>query len=187
MSDSTKQWFSLYTKPGAEKKVANILSRKNIENYCPLQRQWNGKKIVISAPLFKSFVFVQIAEADFQKIRLIDGVLNFVYWLGKPAVIQDDEIEIMKNFMNEYIYVKLERVPFSVDGLVRVVEGAAEVNKANKITIVNNQVRILLPSLGYVMFAEVETAGVSAQPVKSESLSIFEKYQFNFKHRLAIQ
>ncbi|MCW3094268.1 MAG: NusG antitermination factor, partial [Ferruginibacter sp.] len=46
MSNS-KNWYALYTRPGTEKKVANLLSRKNIENYCPLKRQGNARKKVV--------------------------------------------------------------------------------------------------------------------------------------------
>src|SRR4051812_32359085 len=113
MSNSTDKWYALYTRPGCEKKVANLLSRKNIENYCPLKRYLNGRKKVVIEPLFNSYVFVQMNEAtDMQQIRKTDSVVNFVYWLGKPAVIQDDEIDIMKRFMNEYSNVKTERIPF---------------------------------------------------------------------------
>jgi len=186
MSNSTKQWFSLYTKPGSEKKVASILSRKNIINYCPHKRHWNGKKIIVTEPLFSSYVFVQIEEDDFQKVRMIDGVLNFVYWLGKPAIIREDEIEIKKNVMNEYDYVKIEKVPFNVDGTGRVLEVTADDSRASKISIVNKEIRISLSSLGYMLIAEVETKDLRTLPLKNESHSIFDRYQYYFKQRLAI-
>src|SRR5436190_16268144 len=112
MSNSIKNWYSLYTRQGCEKKVANLLSRKNIENYCPMKRQWNGRRKPVLEPLFNSYVFVQTSETDLQNIRMLDSVVNFVYWLGKPAIIRQEEIEMIRRFMNEYINVKLEKIPF---------------------------------------------------------------------------
>lgn len=188
MSNSTKNWYSLYTKAGSERKVANMLTRKNIDNYCPLKRHWNGRKMVASEPLFISFVFVQLAEADMLKIRMIDGVLNFVYWLGKPAVIKGEEIETMKRFMREYIDVEVEKLQFNVDGgMARVIGCSEEGFNAPKVTMNNNEVSILLTSLGYRIFAEAASLSFELEPVKTHTRSTLEKYQFNFRHLLSFQ
>ncbi|MBC7886640.1 MAG: UpxY family transcription antiterminator [Ferruginibacter sp.] len=178
MSNSTKKWYALYTKPGCEKKVANLLSRKNIENYCPLKRQWNGRKKVVLEPLFNSYVFVQITDAHLLNIRMSDSIVNFVYWLGKPAVIQDEEIAIMKQIMNEYANVKLEKIPFDLDGMVRVIGVPLEDKKANKVSVINNTVVIVLPSLGYMMLAEIDKTNVEILPAPKQPFTIAEKYQY---------
>ena len=178
MNNSTKRWYALYTKPGAEKKVANLLSRKKIENYCPLKRQWNGRKKVALEPLLSSYVFVQVSEAEMFNIRMTDSVVNFVYWLGKPAVIRDEEIDIMKRFMNEYANVKLEKIPFSVDGNVRLISGQMADMKTHMISVKNNTVKIALPSLGYMMLSEVEKATVELITSGKSAYNIVEKYQF---------
>jgi len=178
MGNSTKNWYVVYTKPGCEKKVSNLLSRKNIENFCPLKRQWNGRKKVILEPLFSSFVFVQITDADMQNIRRTDSVVNFVYWLGEPAVIREEEIEIMKRFMNEYANVKLEKIPLDVNGSVSLVGMAPAENKANMVSVKNNTVKIMLPSLGYMMLAEVEKSNVEIITSIKQSFTIEGKHQF---------
>jgi len=179
MSNSAKKWYALYTRPGCEKKVANLLSRKNIENYCPMKRHLNGRKKVILEPLFNSYVFVQITETvDVEQIRKTDSVVNFVYWLGKPAVIQDEEIEIMKRFMNEYANVKMERIPFDADGMARAIEGSQAENKAHMVSVKNNTVKIALPSLGYIMLAEVENSNVELITSAKKTFTIGEKFQF---------
>ncbi|MEJ7589105.1 MAG: transcription termination/antitermination NusG family protein [Ferruginibacter sp.] len=177
MSHAIKSWYALFTKPGCEKKVANLLSRKNVENYCPLKRQVNGRKKVLLEPLFTSYVFVQIAETELVKIRATECVLNFVFWLGKPAVIRDEEIEIMKRFMNEYAIVKMEKIPFGVDGTLRVIGGLPEDNKAHMVSVKNNAVKIVLPSLGYLLIAEVDKTNVEIL-TSSNNYTIGNKYQF---------
>ncbi len=108
-----KKWYAVYTKSRCEKKVANQLSQKGIEYYCPLnrvQKQWSDRKKIIFEPLFNSYVFVKISSEEQLAVRQTSGILNFVYWLSKPAVIRNDEIEIIKQFLNEHSFVKLEKV-----------------------------------------------------------------------------
>ena len=92
MHSVTKKWYVVYTRPRWEKKVADQLGRKKIDYYCPLNRvhrQWADRKKIVLEPLFSAYVFVQIDETEQLQVRLTDGVINFVYWLGKPAVIRN--------------------------------------------------------------------------------------------------
>lgn len=103
-NDSQKKWFALYTKPRWEKKIDAVLTRKGIESWCPVQkvqRQWSDRKKVIEDPLFKSYVFVHIDESERIKVLMTDGVLNFVHYIGKPAVIRDEEIDLIKKYLSE--------------------------------------------------------------------------------------
>src|SRR6266508_486030 len=104
MNDRIKQWYALYTKPRWEKKVDSILLRKGIESWCPLQkveRQWSDRKKIIEDPLFKSYVFVHIEEEERLIVLQTDGVLNFVHYLNKPAIIRDEEIALIKSYLLE--------------------------------------------------------------------------------------
>ncbi|MDP1843095.1 MAG: UpxY family transcription antiterminator [Sediminibacterium sp.] len=99
-----KKWFVLYTKPRWEKKIDATLIRKGVESWCPLQkieRQWTDRKKIIEDPLFKSYVFVHIDELEKTNVLMTDGVLNFVYYLGKPAIIKDEEINTIKMYLAE--------------------------------------------------------------------------------------
>ena len=102
--ENTKKWFALYTKPRWEKKVSRVLDLKGIECWCPLkltQKQWSDRKKIIEEPLFTSYVFVRIDETERTKVLMTDGILNFVYHVGKPAVIRDEEIDIIKKYLSE--------------------------------------------------------------------------------------
>lgn len=103
MRDS-KRWFAAYTKPRWEKKVSSVLERKGVECWCPLkktQKQWSDRKKVVEEPLFTSYVFVRISETERSAVLMTDGILNFVYYIGKPAIIRDEEIDIIKKFLSE--------------------------------------------------------------------------------------
>jgi transcription antitermination factor NusG len=52
---------------------------------------------MVDEPLFKSYVFVHVSEAEQSRVRMTNGVLNYVYWNGKPAIIKDAEIDTIRN------------------------------------------------------------------------------------------
>lgn len=170
------KWYAVYTKPRWEKKVAELLTRKQIENYCPLnkvQRQWSDRKKIVMEPLFQSYVFVRISVDMSAEVRDTHGVLNFVYWLRKPAVIRDEEIDQIKRMMNEFQSVKVERASVNLNDRVRVMGGPLMLREGNVLEVKNKTVKVLLPSLGYMLVAEIEKANIEKVPVLNEG-NIFE-------------
>ena len=95
------KWYAVYTRPRWEKKVNNLLLNKGVESYCPLnkvRRKWSDRIKVVEEPLFKSYVFVKIADEHRTEVRMTDGVINFVYWDGKPAIIKEKDIQTIRRF-----------------------------------------------------------------------------------------
>lgn len=153
-----KQWYAVYTRPRWEKKVADLLERKKIEAYCPLnkvRKQWADRKKIVLEPLFTSYVFVFVTPEEHLKIRQTDGVLNFVYWLNKPAVIREEEIETIKRFLSEYENVFLEKLSVNVNDRVRIINGPLMMWEGNVIEVRTNTVKITLPTLGQTLVAEI--------------------------------
>jgi transcriptional antiterminator RfaH len=98
----SKLWMAVYTKPRSEKKVAERLEKVGIEVYCPLQtviKQWSDRKKKVKIPVFPSYVFVHVGESERLTVLSDAGVMNFVFWLGKPAVIREEEIEVIKEYL----------------------------------------------------------------------------------------
>lgn len=173
--NENKKWFALYTRPRWEKKVAEILTRRKIENYCPLNkvvRQWSDRKKVIQEPLFTSYVFVRVSEPDVTSLKRFNGVINPVYWLGKPAVIRDSEIDTVRKFLSEYSNIKLEKTPVNVHDKIRVLSGPLMDLEGKVLSIANNTVKITLPSLGYMMFAELETSNVEVMSPAAREINM---------------
>ncbi len=161
--NENKKWFAVYTRPRWEKKVAEILTRKKIENYCPINkvvRQWSDRKKVVYEPLFTSYVFVRVPETEIIPLRQIHGVINPVYWLGKPAVIRDSEIEVIKRFLGDRINIKLEKASIDINDRIQILSGPLMELEGHVLSVKNRTVKVALPSLGYIMFAEIETANV---------------------------
>lgn len=158
MSES-KKWYAVYTKPRWEKKVTELLVKENITTYCPLNRvirQWSDRKKLIYEPLFTCYVFVQLSSDEISKVRSVYGVINFVCWLGKPAVIRNEEIEIIKRFLNEYENVHLEKADVDINDLVRIKNGPLMQSEGRIMSVSGRKVKVYLPTLGYAMVAEIE-------------------------------
>lgn len=159
----TPHWYAVYTRPRCEKKVSQLLTKKRIENYCPLnkvQRQWSDRKKIVEIPLFTSYVFVHISKEQYSMVREVSGIINYVYWLGKPAVIRDEEIEVIKNFLEEYQTVQLEKTEVRVNDHVRILAGPLELLEGNVIEVMPKTVRVILPSLGYTIKASVNRTNI---------------------------
>lgn len=154
-----KNWYAIYTKPRWEKKVHGLLLAEGIEAYCPLNRvekQWSDRVKVVEEPLFKSYVFVHVHPKDQTQVRMVTGVLNYVYWLGKPAIIKDKEIEDIRRFMNEYQDVKLESLELSPNSRVVIRGGVLMDREATVLRVLHHTVEVVIESLGYKLVAQVE-------------------------------
>lgn len=185
MRSITKKWYVVYTKPRWEKKVTELLSRKKIEHFCPLnkvQRQWNDRKKVVDEPLFTSFVFVHIDETEQVAVRLTDGVINFLYWLGRPAEVHSDEIQAIKEFLGDYKFVRLEKTAVNLQDKARIIGGPLVTQVGQVVSVKNNKtIKVVLPSLGYLMHAELESSNVEL--VREETSASFKKQQWMYAFR----
>ena len=93
--------------------------------------------------------------------------------MGSPAVIRDAEIDVIKRFLQEHTNVQLERTKVNVNDMVRVLSGPLMEHEGRVVSVKNKTVKISLPSLGYIMAAEVETGNVeiiTASYIPQESI-----------------
>jgi transcription antitermination factor NusG len=153
-----KLWYAVYTRPRWEKKVATLLTKKEIDVYCPLlktKKQWADRKKVVLEPLFTSYVFVHVTAQEHLAVKQTDGIMNFVNWLGKPAIIRDEEIETVRKFLNEYEHIRLEKAEVNVNDRVRIIGGPLVYKEGDVIQVHHKTVKVYLPTLGYQMIAEI--------------------------------
>ena len=145
-----KNWYAIYTKPRKEIKVAQQLEQLGFTIYLPLKtevRQWSDRKKKVTTPLFSSYVFIQIEEAKRAEVFIIDGVLNYVFWLGQPAIIRDAEIALMRNEIEQ------PNTEVMVSGLgpgdqIQLNQGVFKGQEATVEYISNQKAYLFLPSLG---------------------------------------
>lgn len=163
MSIREKKWYVVYTKPRWEKKVYDRLTERGIEAYCPLNRtrkKWSDRVKWVEEPLFKSYVFVLVAEEDQTLVRMVNGVVNFVYWLGKPAVVKRGEIEIIRKFLHDFRDVKAVLYNLQENTQVTILQGAFMDKKGVVRKIINNKVQVIIGCIGYSLVAVVDKSNL---------------------------
>jgi len=151
MNEIIFNWYAVNTRPRWEKKISEILFSRGIENYCPLNkvtRQWSDRKKIIFEPLFRGYVFVKVDEQKKWDIKSIDGILNYVYWLGKPAKIKDEEINTIKKFLNEFEDVEVQKIGLQLNQNVRIKQGVLMNYEGILLEIFGNRVLVKIDSLG---------------------------------------
>ena len=146
----------MYTKPRWEKKVAALLTEKGVENYCPLNRvskKWSDRKKVVLEPLFKGYVFVALALTNKWEIKNTEGILNFVHWNGKPAVVKEKEINIIKKFLQEFDDIIVSNSNPLPNDVVEVKQGLLMNFKGIVLEVTGNSAKVKIEGMGLTLTA----------------------------------
>jgi len=158
--ENSRQWYVLYTKPRWEKKVDERLRDRGFESYCPInkvERRWSDRRKIVHEPLFKSYVFVRVSAENLWGPAEIPGVLNYVYWLKKPAIVRSYEIDTIKRFLKDFSNVQLESIPnLQINDSVEVVNGPLMDQQGIVLDIRNNKAKVLVHSIGFALTAEMD-------------------------------
>jgi transcription antitermination factor NusG len=124
--DTVYQWFALYTRAKAEKKVCEELRQKGLEVYLPLRkelRQWSDRKKWIEIPVINSYVFVNITQADYLRVFDSQGVIAYVARKGKAVPIPACEIEAMRRMVESNITFNVETSTIRKGQIITVASG----------------------------------------------------------------
>ncbi len=150
-------WYVLYTKPRNEKKVTEGLQKLGFTVYCPLVevvKQWSDRKKKVQEPLLTSYVFIQIEEQQRNLVFQVAGVVRYLYWLGKPAVVRDEEITTLQSWLlnsNQKLQIG-QLLPGSKitlkEGVFKGVDAIVKEQRGKKMQLV-------LESLGIVVIMEM--------------------------------
>lgn len=120
---------------------------------------------MIYTPLFSSYVFVRVTSDTLSYVKQAStDIINFVYWLGKPAVVRNEEIEQIKHFLDKHMNVTLEKKSIHVNDTIKVLSGPFVNMEGNIKSIEHNKVKLVLPSLGYMMIAETSIHNIQVIP-----------------------
>jgi transcription antitermination factor NusG len=166
-----KYWYAVYTKPRWEKKVDGLLKEQGYESYCPLnkvRRKWSDRYKIIEEPLFSSYVFIHLTEKEVKTVRQVNGIINFVYWNGKPGVVKDDEIVSIQKFLNEYKDVEAFQTEIKPKTKVMISQGVMMGKEAVVERVLHNIVELEIESLGYKLVAKIEKSNLFPINEKSE-------------------
>lgn len=151
-----KNWYIVYTKPQFEKRVVASLNKKKIDNYFALTQVTNkgtGRDSI--EPLFLTMIFTKVTPKELADIKKIEGALSIMHFKDKPAIINEGEINAIKDFTSKYQDIKV--VPSLVDLLDEVRNISTPIKSVDgKVhSISYKTIRLNLPSLGFLLTAEV--------------------------------
>ena len=145
-----KKWFVVYTRPQQELKVAEQLTALGITNYCPtitLLKQYSDRKKKVIKPLLSSYVMVHLHENQREKVFSCMGIVRYLFFLGKPAVVQAFEIELMQDHLNG-VYNDIKVATLSVGESHTITEGPFSGLSGKVVQKDKTKVKLELSSLG---------------------------------------
>lgn len=142
---SDLKWNVVYIMSRQEKKVAARLQRLGIDHYLPIARklsQWSDRKKWVDFPMFSGYLFVRPSRQQHDEVLAIQGVVGYLNYQRKPAVVQDREIEIIRVIEREGYFAEtiLNPSDFSEGEKVLVVEGPLKGNTVDLVRKNNEKV-----------------------------------------------
>jgi len=152
-----KNWYALYTKSRHEKRVVESLTSEGFDVFCPMiktVKQWSDRKMKVSVPLIPSYVFIKVDEENRTKILSNPSILNFVYWLGKPAVIKNNEIDRLKGLVSREQIQEFEIRHLNIGDKVNIDKGFIRENNALIIKRTKDHIYAELKGLGMVVIVK---------------------------------
>ncbi|MDT0294054.1 UpxY family transcription antiterminator [Mesonia ostreae] len=144
-------WFVLYVKSRAEKKVAARLNEQGFMVFCPIKiekRKWSDRIRKVEVPYFKSYIFIRCEEKQASTVLATAGVVRRLFWLSKPAVIYEKEMQEVIQFFSTNKSANIEYETFAVGEEVYIEKGKLQHRKA--VVLKNDKTKVILslPVLG---------------------------------------
>lgn len=159
-----KKWYALYTRSRAEKQMHNLLLKAGIDAYLPLRRvlkYWSDRKKWVEEPLFNSYIFVCISEAEYYDVLNIPGAVRYVTFEGKAVPIPPQQIEAIKQFVSSGEDLPEVELKLSPGDKVDIIAGPMKGIEGELVNIMGKKkVRIEISGLGRAVFLELPSSHI---------------------------
>jgi transcription antitermination factor NusG len=153
------KWYVVYTKPKWEKRAAEQLTQLGVECYCPTIKktiQRSDRKVKVEVPLFNNYIFVQLADKDRNMVFLSPGVIRYLFWLGRHAIVKEKEIDIIKEWLNVGDTSKeISVMQYQIGDKIKLHSGPFCEQNAFVKDITKTHYVLILESLGYVLKVKI--------------------------------
>ncbi len=162
-SDQT-QWYALYTKSRAEKKVHEQLTAMGIHAYLPLRRekrQWSDRQKWVEVPAISSYIFVNLSPSSFQKVFEARGVVAYVSNKGKAVAIPDHEIEAMRRTIENKLAFSIETSRLKKGQMITLTSGPLKGIKGEIIEVQGTKKLYLrISHIGYMLVLNLNEVNI---------------------------
>ncbi len=96
------RWYAAYTRANHERRVAEQLRERGVENFLPQYesvRKWKDRRVRLYLPLFPGYVFVHLALENRLRVLEVPGVACLVGFAGKPVAVPEEEFTRIRGFL----------------------------------------------------------------------------------------
>jgi transcription antitermination factor NusG len=159
-------WYAAYTRPNHEKKVAEQLELRNIEQLLPLyrsMREWKDRRVNLMRPLFPGYVFVHTSLRERLRVLEVPGIASLVGFGNQPVCMPEEDIQFLRRCMNHKAGVEPYPYP-SVGSRVRVKSGPLAGLKGVVVRL-KNRTRLVLSFDLIQRSATVEADQIDIEPL----------------------
>ena len=151
-------WYVLYTSARAEKKAQDRLEQMGVECFLPLhkiKRQWSDRVKTVEVPLFNSYIFVNCNDHQVRQLPLVYGVVRVVFYLGRPAVVREEEIEAIK----EFLVIAQDKNIIASGDEVEIMGGPFKNKEAKVLHISSKKAMLVLKEIGINISVSLQEIG----------------------------
>ena len=180
MLSDDPQWVAVYTASRFEKKVADRLTEAGIENYLPLRRvkhRWSDRIKVVEEPLIKGYAFARITAKQEYQLRAVNGVVWIIAFKGTIATIPDEEIEVMRQFVeSEKAVAVYETSKLKFGARVEITEGPFAGRRGEIISdCKEGNFAIRIEALSFTLVVDIDQNILRAVKAEKKPQGIFYK------------
>lgn len=150
--------------------MADLLERDGVEIYFPLQEevhQWSDRRKKVKMPVFRSYIFVHMENYSSESIGVLEtpGAVKFLWWMGKPGIVRDNEIEDIRHFLQKYGNSHLH-VDYQVGEHVIVSSGPFMEKHGVIVDLQNKKAVLFIESMGAKLSAQLPLSVLKKEPCK---------------------
>jgi transcriptional antiterminator RfaH len=168
------QWYTLFTKPNAEYRVAAILQKQGLQTYLPEIKSFKAYQGRVKRPFFPCYLFVKLdLEAlGLLQVRWTPGLRRVVAFADRPVPLADEVIELIQRKVGEVKASKGRPAHnFKPGETVRITAGPFQDMLAifEGPTTPAMRVRVLLDILGQASRTQISMADIEKVPTPAEA------------------
>ncbi len=172
---ATARWYAVATQPRHEKVVTGQLETAGVEVFLPLMKapsRWKDRRVTLERPIFPGYVFTRIDLDDRRRVYSVPGVVRMISFNGKPAEIDESEIEAVRTCLTQG--VRPEPHSFLTSGeKVRVISGVLQ-GVEGVVLRQKNELRIVVSISLIQQSISVEVDAHSVELIEARRVPVIE-------------
>lgn len=148
LKNETSVWRAFYVKSRHEKAIRDRFIDADFEVFCPTvieKKRWADRWKKVERPVIPGYILAYVSENE-RLILLNDpAVINTVRYLGKPALVRTEEVELLKTYLDKAVDVQSE--PIQLGQRIQICQGSLAGKTGEVEDITGKEVYIRLESL----------------------------------------